>query len=85
MQWIGDHIGIIITVVVLSLSGWGIYSLVTLGTSYECIKSHTEKQFEQPMSINTGGGKYGGGVNIPLGNIRQVDVTVCDDYQKKTK
>ena len=56
---------------------WAIYCIGTM----ECIKSHTEKQMVMPTGIVVGGSRYGGGVSIPIGNEREVEVEVCDQYK----
>jgi len=47
-----------------------------------CVKSHTETQYKSPPSVVVGGGKYGGGIALPLGNAKPVQVEVCDEYAK---
>lgn len=48
---------------------------------HPCISYHTETQYEQPLSVVAGGSKYGGGIAIPMGNIKPVQVEVCDIYK----
>lgn len=45
---------------------------------HPCIQSHTEIQYKAPASVVVGNGKYGGGVAIPIGNMKPVSVEVCD-------
>ena len=46
----------------------------------ECISSHVETQYRQPMSMVVGQSKDFGGVAVPLGNMKPVEVEVCDEY-----
>lgn len=45
-----------------------------------CKRSHVEKQYKTPLSVVVGGGEHGGGIAVPIGNIREVEVVVCDEY-----
>ncbi len=63
-------IGIIIFVIIVGSIIW--YK------NHPCIQSHMETQYEAPISVVVGGGKYGGGIGIPIGNIKPVQVEVCD-------
>ena len=58
----------------------GIYDGFKYIVGRECIKSHEQKYLQAPMTINVGGGKYGGGVGVPLGGIEEKTRTVCDEY-----
>lgn len=49
-----------------------------------CIQSHEEQYVEQPLSIVVGGGEYGGGIGIPLGDGKIKTRTVCDNYELPT-
>lgn len=54
---------------------------VLMLTGCQCVRSHSEIQWEAPPSMVVGGGKYGGGIALPMGNMRQVQVEVCDEYE----
>lgn len=70
--------------IVISIIGI-ISGLIYFYATHECVQSHVETQYQQPVTMNTGGGKDGGSsLNIPLGNIKPVQVEVCDKYQKKS-
>jgi hypothetical protein len=65
---------IILLIIFLLLLGFG-FIAIKFEQEHPCIKSHVETQTELPMYLQPG---KDGGVAIPLGNIRQVQVTVCD-------
>lgn len=43
----------------------------------ECVQSHVETQYEQPMVIVPQGTSIG----IPMGKVKPIQVTVCDKYE----
>jgi hypothetical protein len=68
--------------VVFLIAGFVFGSIFQLARWYEnhpCKLSHIETQYEQPPTMVVGGGKNGGGFGVPLGNIKPVQVTVCDE------
>lgn len=71
--------------IVISLIAITIGGIIWWNMNMECISSHEEQSVELPPTMNVGGGKYGGGIGIPLGNGKIVTKTVCDDYQRITK
>ena len=46
-----------------------------------CIESHTELYVEQPISVVIGGGQYGGGIGIPLGDGIVKEREICDKWE----
>ena len=68
-----------LALIIFSFIGITIYQ----GTR-ECLSGHYETQYEAPISIVVGGNSKGnfGGVGIPVGNIKPVEVFVCDEYDK---
>lgn len=64
----GFIIGTVLIIVVVLL----------LGT--QCVSSHTEKQLQMPVGVVVGGGNSGG-ISVPVGNAREVEVWVCDKYE----
>lgn len=82
-DFITDHIFAITLILIIGAVvvavGLGMYKL----SVYKCISSHTEIQYQMPPGMVMGGGKDGGGVSIPLGNARPINVTVCDKYVRK--
>ncbi len=68
---------IIITVVLMALGLLG-YQYIYEAT-HACIRSHFETQYIAPPSVVVGGSRYGGGVALPVGNLRPVNVEVCDE------
>lgn len=43
----------------------------------QCVKTHKEMQTKMPYYYTP----KGGGIAIPLGNVKQVEVEVCDEYK----
>lgn len=74
-NWIGRILGIF---VLAALGVCGYYLFFTL--THKCLVSHEEIQYQAPISTVVGGGSNGGGMAIPLGNIRPIKVMVCDKY-----
>ena len=68
----------IIGVIVIS----GILSIIWLCSGWECTGYHTETQIEMPLGVVVGGSQYGGGISVPLGNARQVEKQVCNEWIK---
>jgi len=66
---------IILVLIFVTIVGLVIFSF----SGYECAKSRTEIQYQQPI------GYVSGSISIPLGNVRPVEVTICEDYRKKIK
>ena len=60
----------------------GIGSIVWFFSGWECTSYRTETQIEMPMGIVVGGSKYGGGISVPMGNARQVEKQVCNEWIK---
>lgn len=54
------------------------YYAVAWEKNHPCIQSHKELQYQQPLGLVVGGSKYGGGISVPMGNIKPVEVEVCD-------
>lgn len=54
--------------------------LVWKGATTECKSSHMETQYKQPASVVVGQSKDFGGIAVPMGNMRPVEVEVCDEY-----
>lgn len=46
---------------------------------HPCIKSHVEIEYRQPMVYNASLGEGSGSIGVPLGNIQQIEKTVCDE------
>lgn len=67
--------------IVLGIIVVGVIVLIYVGATAECLESHKEMQWQQPPSMVVGQSEYFGGVAMPLGNIKQVEVTVCDKYK----
>lgn len=75
-SWLGIIIGLFI-VMGLAVSLFAIIYPLT----HTCVAFHKETQYQLPPGVVVGGGKSSGGVSIPLGNMRPVNVTVCDKYK----
>lgn len=56
-----------------------IIGMAVYDASHPCKISHTEIQYQVPPSVVVGGSKYGGGVGIPMGNAKPVQVVICDE------
>jgi hypothetical protein len=71
---------IIIAAIILLIGGfiWVDIRESTLDKRHPCLQSHVETQYEAPVGVVVGGGKYGGGVSIPIENLKPKQVTVCD-------
>jgi len=69
-----DKITILIVIAFVGIVSFLIYD----GYKHPCIISHFETQYEAPIGMVVGGSKYGGGVSIPMGNMKPVQVEVCD-------
>ena len=67
---------IIITSFITIVAGFTLYF-----GSRECKNGHNEKQIQMPVSVVVGGSKYGGSIGIPVGNAKEVEVFVCDQYK----
>lgn len=63
---------------IISLVCFLLIDFIDYYQTHPCLESHVETQYKQPMSVVVGGGKNGGGIGVPIGNIRAVQVTVCD-------
>lgn len=73
----------VVGIIIAALFGWilwGLGSEAYYSMTHHCVKSHEETQYEAPPSVVVGGGKYGGGVAVPVGNLKPVQVSVCDEY-----
>jgi len=69
-----------VTIVILAVVL--IAGIFTYVLSRECEYGHIETQWDMPSSMVVGGGNNGfGGVAIPVGNAKQVEVFVCDKYK----
>ncbi len=63
--------------------------IVIIGVGYfianfevpECLNGHTETQWEMPVGVVVGKTEYFGGISVPVGNAKQVEVFVCDQYK----
>lgn len=44
-----------------------------------CARSHQEMVYQPPIYVNVGGGKYGGGIAVPVGGGMH-QTTVCDQW-----
>lgn len=79
-NWMGRIIGLIL-LGMIALVVFYIGGSIYLALTHHCVASHDEVQYEMPPGVVVGGSKYGGGVSIPVGNARPVNVTVCDKYE----
>lgn len=83
IKWGSIVLGIVF---IFALLQWtGVWQYIKDFSNRVCIKSHEEQYLQAPMSVNVGGGKYGGGIGIPLGDVEVKIRTVCDEYQYPTK
>lgn len=57
--------------------------IVYLISGYECVAGHNETQYQPPPTINVSMGEGQGSIGVPVGNIKPVEVWVCDQYERR--
>lgn len=73
---------VLITLGVLFFLRWiGIGEIFSYYSNRVCVKSHEEQYMQAPVTVNVGGGNYGGGIGVPIGVIKIKTRIICDDYQ----
>lgn len=69
---------VIVALVIVGAIGLIVISSIYQTIYHPCVHYHAEQQIENAPAVVVGGSKYGGGIAMPLGNGRIVNVQVCD-------